>query len=372
MEKVTRMPNIDLECVGALCCAVSVAPPEPSATDVTALDEALGKFSQRYAVPKDFLARILELYHYMLDGVDLEDEFIKRCFCMLPGDNTSLAEYLMLAQKSGGAQALGLEDNVFFMLLALAQNELIDDDTQLAREFQQSLDLGKFTRAIAKSELPNEAKLTYIEAASMYEEYSKRIRAIIDSVALRFNEKYSIIRPHVEAFCDEMDARIESKGGISKLLSGVGLALDCENITLRPSLIFFNAVRTVLSTTIVKAFSGDAGMKDQMDLCYGVFFNLGADADSDETRLTLTVLKKLKALDDATRFEIMCALNKEDQCGADLARLINVTPATISHHMGELASAGLVQIRKQGVKFMYSTNKEALRQLLDSIKRKLL
>lgn len=372
MEKIIRTPDIDLECIGALCRAVTVTSPDGAATDMPPLDEALEKFSCKYAVPKDFSARLLELYHYMLDGVDLEDDFIKRCFSILPGDSSSLAEYLLLAQRSGGAAVLGLEDDIFFMLLVLAQNDLIGDDDQIARQFWQSLDLGKFTRIVAGSELPNETKLIYIETASMYREYSKRIRAVIAPMGARFTEKYPSVKGDVEAFCDDMDVRIEKKGGVLKLLSSVGLALDCEIVTIRPTLIFFNAVRTIFSTTIIKALSSNAQMKDQMDLCYGMLFNLGVDTDSDEASAARTMLKRLKALDDPTRFEVMCALNKEDQCGADLARLINVTPATISHHMNELASAGLVKIRKEGVKFMYSTNKEALKQLLENIAGKLL
>ncbi len=373
MEKIIRTPNVNLECIGALCRAVAVTEAEPAAGDMPPLDAALESFSQRYAVPKEFSARLLELYHYMLEGVDLEDEFIKRCFCILPEDSASLAEYITLAQTSGGAKILGLDEDIFFMLLVLAQNDLIDDaDEKFLREFQHSLDLGKFTRAITRSELPSEVKFTYIETASMYGEYLKRIREVIAPVAERFNEKYPLIKPDVEAFCDDMDGRIQNAGGIFKLLGNLGLALDCEIITLRPALIFFNAVRTIFSTTIVKALSGGTGVKDQMDLCYGVFFNFGADADSDEAKIALVTLKQLKALDDPTRFEIMCALSRDALCGADLARRTNVTPATISHHMNELTSAGLVGIRKEGVKLMYNTNKEAVKKLLDNIGRKLL
>ncbi len=61
-----------------------------------------------------------------------------------------------------------------------------------------------------------------------------------------------------------------------------------------------------------------------------------------------------KVLADPTRFEIFERIARcpgEAAC-ADLRSAISVTPATLSHHLKELADAGLVTARREA-KFMH-------------------
>jgi DNA-binding transcriptional ArsR family regulator len=56
-----------------------------------------------------------------------------------------------------------------------------------------------------------------------------------------------------------------------------------------------------------------------------------------------------KALANETRLLIFEAIasNKEMNCGA-IVTLCGVTPATVSHHLGILSDAGLIESRRQG------------------------
>jgi ArsR family transcriptional regulator len=67
-----------------------------------------------------------------------------------------------------------------------------------------------------------------------------------------------------------------------------------------------------------------------------------------------TVLRITKALVDARRFEILeriAAVKDEISC-RDLRVKLPISRATLSHHLKELATAGLIDIRRQS-RYMY-------------------
>ena len=69
----------------------------------------------------------------------------------------------------------------------------------------------------------------------------------------------------------------------------------------------------------------------------------------------------LKALSDPTRLTMMAALWKAEGpiCICDFTASLDLSQPTISHHMGRLKEAGLVESEKQGIWIYYRLN-EAL------------
>jgi len=60
-----------------------------------------------------------------------------------------------------------------------------------------------------------------------------------------------------------------------------------------------------------------------------------------------------KALADPRRFEILQQIAEEDEVScASVKECHSITPATLSHHMKELESAGLIEVRKES-KYVY-------------------
>jgi len=79
----------------------------------------------------------------------------------------------------------------------------------------------------------------------------------------------------------------------------------------------------------------------------------------------------LKALADPKRFDLLervakasCAL----RC-SDVLPALSISPATLSHHIGELEAAGLIQIRRQGKFAFLSLRPGALDALIGSLER---
>lgn len=63
-----------------------------------------------------------------------------------------------------------------------------------------------------------------------------------------------------------------------------------------------------------------------------------------------------KALNDATRREILTLLKEGDKTAGEIADHFNLTKPSISHHLDLLKQAGLVEAEKQGQYVLYSLN----------------
>lgn len=77
------------------------------------------------------------------------------------------------------------------------------------------------------------------------------------------------------------------------------------------------------------------------------------------------VRKILKLLSDKSKFEILASIKEKKAYGSELAKQLDLTTATISHHMGALLSAGLIQMEKEDTRVYYSGKTEELREALE-------
>jgi len=90
----------------------------------------------------------------------------------------------------------------------------------------------------------------------------------------------------------------------------------------------------------------------------------------------------LHAITDPTRRRILQALKQRGAgssssgsvgkhsglCAGDIEERVHLSQPTISHHMGILTKAGLVDALKQGQWRWYKRNEKALRQLVKSLR----
>lgn len=89
--------------------------------------------------------------------------------------------------------------------------------------------------------------------------------------------------------------------------------------------------------------------------------------------------RALQAIADPTRRRILQVLkegkNSEMRpgflCGGDIEERIRLSQPTISHHMGILTKAGLVEATKQGQWRWYRRDEKAIRQVVKSLRGKL-
>jgi ArsR family transcriptional regulator len=83
-------------------------------------------------------------------------------------------------------------------------------------------------------------------------------------------------------------------------------------------------------------------------------------------------LEIARAVSDPTRFAILSRIAKagDDLACANLTQCMEITPATISHHVKELSAAGLIEGRKEGKFTFYKVNQEVWAEYLKELARR--
>ena len=82
---------------------------------------------------------------------------------------------------------------------------------------------------------------------------------------------------------------------------------------------------------------------------------------------TPDLLPFFKALADGTRLKIVGLLVRQSLSGEELAAILEVKPATVSHHLAKLAEAGLVSAAMEGHSKPYTLRLEAIHLMAERL-----
>jgi DNA-binding transcriptional ArsR family regulator len=87
----------------------------------------------------------------------------------------------------------------------------------------------------------------------------------------------------------------------------------------------------------------------------------------DERRYVEELLAFFKALSDANRLRIVALLSEQDLTVGEMAEMLDVSPATVSHHLSRLSDVGLVSARAEGYYNVYELDLDALNEMAKRI-----
>ena len=79
----------------------------------------------------------------------------------------------------------------------------------------------------------------------------------------------------------------------------------------------------------------------------------------------MTVLAKLQALSNETRFKIVSLVREREMTAGGIARHFKLTRPGVSQHIGILRDAGLLEERRVGAKRLYAINGENFGELVE-------
>ena len=79
----------------------------------------------------------------------------------------------------------------------------------------------------------------------------------------------------------------------------------------------------------------------------------------------MTVLAKLQALSNETRFKIVSLVREREMTAGGIARHFKLTRPGVSQHIGILRDAGLLDERRVGAKRLYAINGENFGELVE-------
>lgn len=124
---------------------------------------------------------------------------------------------------------------------------------------------------------------------------------------------------------------------------------------------------------LTPAFISASGIVIFSDTCY---YGLLAKSTMDELGLAASgkehLMTCLKIFSDRSKLEILTLLKDSPKYATELAEQLNLTQATVSHHMNMLLAAKLVYIRKEKGKYYYHIKQNIINDVLEQLKQLLL
>lgn len=79
------------------------------------------------------------------------------------------------------------------------------------------------------------------------------------------------------------------------------------------------------------------------------------------------LLPALKAMSDGSKFDILLSLMSSPKYNLELAEELNLTAATVSHHMNVLLTYQLVSVEKRDGRVYYTLSKDTIRNLISEL-----
>ena len=81
----------------------------------------------------------------------------------------------------------------------------------------------------------------------------------------------------------------------------------------------------------------------------------------------MTVLMKLQALSNETRFKIVDLVREKEMTAGAIARRFKLTRPAVSQHIAILRAAGFLDERRAGAKRLYAINGDNFSELVDYV-----
>lgn len=210
--------------------------------------------------------------------------------------------------------------------------------------------------------LPISAELKW-ELCSFYNSFDTHKDSLIEIIS-ETGRQYQAMYDSVKHYCDWFATNYEESAGEypeAYLASNYGVSLD----NTPDALYIVPAITSPAETRYLMNYTGD----EENDFLYvGVLFDPlrgFEDTPADAKRL----FRAIRALGDASKFEIVRLLGEAPRYGQQLAELLEISTATISHHMAQLIELDLVKTERDANRVYYSINEGVFRAIANDFTR---
>lgn len=92
------------------------------------------------------------------------------------------------------------------------------------------------------------------------------------------------------------------------------------------------------------------------------------DSPARRRELLRRIAERLRALGDATRLEILHALDGAELCVGDVLERVGGSQANVSKHLAVLRRAGIVEARREGLKVYYRASDDSVFTICRSVR----
>lgn len=177
------------------------------------------------------------------------------------------------------------------------------------------------------------------------------------------------LKKYQKEFIDYWTGIVSNQNIYEYIEEYIGIALDKNEygFEIKSSFIFPNGVT-------IHANGNENEITDRYEITIGFLFDedFRPKVANDDKTNQEDILNALKLLSDKSKFDILTFIKDKRAYGGELAKKLDLTPATISHHMSALLAAGLVKIEKEDTKMYYILNRVELEKVVNAVNQYLL
>lgn len=297
---------------------------------------------------------LMQMEAHILEGLSPMDPQVRHLFACSEGLFANLAWGLYFMEKEGvdfsclSGETLTVE---LHHLLAIALN----CSPSTLGAIQSLQDLAQFLDCHPASDTTKWACILFWQHPAKYQQL---FRKTITQATTLFQEVASEATPLLEQFLPDITSLLNSSESGS-LIRNV-IAGNQSDIVVYPLLMRCQGFGMIWDHTQ----PGEQGVV----LLVGILFQHIKELEQQFGNTSALIANGSKALGDIRRVEILKALAKEPLCNLELASLLNLSAATVTHHMSPLLREGFVTTSRQGNRVNYSLHIEKLQLLAESIR----
>lgn len=223
---------------------------------------------------------------------------------------------------------------------------------------------------LEETRLSKEQKWQIMQVAAKPKEHFNKIKPLLIEAQELFFEYQKEWQPLIQEIAENWEAYLEEYG-LKKLFQ------EYMNVTLDENPNGVILIPEIMSCNKLWYFS-DVKEKQMDILRIGALFSTlenfkilthptGREQDEKEY-----LMQVMKCLSDKSKLGILLLLKEKRMYGSELAEALNLTTATISHHMNTLILLKLVFMEKEENKAYYQLNREGIQSIMDKMQKILL
>lgn len=248
---------------------------------------------------------------------------------------------------------------------ALLQNytELIHLESDLQKE--ETTEPFAIIQYLMKMDISDEEKWKLQKIFCDRATHQQKVLALLEKAIEVIHHFQTELNELTDAFCKYWTCSLE-KCSITAFLSQNESLEFPENplgFYIRPSVICPNVISMQLNMSEIDNPS-DKPDYFKFGILFGEDFHIKTAYDNKDDTHETYITQALKLLSDKSKFEILSYIRDKYAYGSELAKHLNLTTATVSHHMSALLASGLVRLKRVDNRVYYTSNKDALEEIL--------
>lgn len=332
-------------------------------------ENLIRKYSLKAGMIDGMFDQIIAIYDHVVNNLQVSSERLNFFFAQKEDLNWCCAHLLLMdtiyQQPENVHRLLEEADTsdkaVWMNRYAKSLISYVTDDSE---EFNSKPieDEHALFQVIDSFDLDAERKWLCMQVYLNYKSYLSELLSILDQAAALYKPKL----PQLQSMLDEFHAyheEIIKQQSTTHLFASFKMTISDSDhdVHIYPSIMGFNSARL-----------DNSNEHSNIDYIYtGVLFDklssLVHEVISDDS-----ICKQLKVLSDTSKYAILKSIRDMPAYGQELAERLDLTTATISHHMNTLINCGFIKIEKRANRIYYQMDKEKITQFLEHVYQNLI